>query len=267
MIRLTAAVITAVMLTASAGTAFAVTGRDGVMPPVRVYELMKQGSGFWLIDVRSPAEFDRCHIEGSMNIPLEELAQRTMPAGKLVVLVDDSLGGLTADGAVSLIAGKGAKNVAVLDGGLYTWASAGYPLAGEDAAGRRFLPVEITVDEFREARSHGVNMELYDLCGDKNLSGKVFPGAKCIEGGDLDSRLTNLEAMLSGRGSMSMSDELKKKPCVVLLLPEGADSDRLVRVSRMDVGDVRYLSGGYGVITAQPGRTTLRNTDGCSTCP
>lgn len=262
-----AAVFLMLMLMTGYGTDSAEAGSSGVMPPVRAYELLKQGSGFWLVDVRSPAEFGGCHIEGSMNLPLEELPHRAIPSGKLVVVVDDSLGGLRAFQAVSLLRDKGVENVFVLDGGLYAWAGAGCPLAGENAAGRRYMPSKITADELREAQARGVDMELYDLCGDRELSEKVFPGANYIEGTDLDARLEKLAAMLSAHVGRSMPDELEKKPCIVLALPPGVDAGRVMQVSRLDVGDVSYLPGGYGAVTATPGRMTVKNTDGCSTCP
>jgi predicted sulfurtransferase len=60
--------------------------------PERAYNLVKEGSGLWLVDVRSEAEFQQGHLEGAVNIPAETLPLKKFSKQKILVLVDDSLG-------------------------------------------------------------------------------------------------------------------------------------------------------------------------------
>lgn len=51
------------------------------------------GESFKFIDVRSKTDFDQSHIEGAINIPLEEIEQRKneVPAGKIITCDDNSM--------------------------------------------------------------------------------------------------------------------------------------------------------------------------------
>ncbi|WP_054696259.1 rhodanese-like domain-containing protein [Geotalea toluenoxydans] len=60
--------------------------------PQRVTALVKEGSGLWLVDVRSEAAFAAGHIEGAVHIPAALFATKHLPQEKIIVLVDDSLG-------------------------------------------------------------------------------------------------------------------------------------------------------------------------------
>ena len=87
-----------------------------------------------VIDVRSPAEFETAHIAGSYNVPLNLLGEHaTQLAARLdrqVVLVCQS--GARAGQAQQRLAGVGAEQVHVLDGGIGAYAAAG----GEVVHGR-----------------------------------------------------------------------------------------------------------------------------------
>lgn len=72
-------------------------------------ELIKEGA--LIIDVRSSAEFASGHVEGSLNIPLQQLANRTrdLETGKTVLLCCAS--GTRSGMAVAILKGKGFKKV------------------------------------------------------------------------------------------------------------------------------------------------------------
>lgn len=77
--------------------------------------------GALLVDVRSPGEFQRGHIEGAINIPIQELAGRTDELGddgKDIVVYCQS-GGRSAM-AKRLLQGKGFEKVHDL-GGIGRW--------------------------------------------------------------------------------------------------------------------------------------------------
>lgn len=80
-----------------------------------------------VIDVRQPAEWRRGHIQGSVNLPLSQLASRLhkLPTGKPIVTVCAS-GHRSAVAARTLQnAGHAAEN---LKGGIRAWTRTGLPL-------------------------------------------------------------------------------------------------------------------------------------------
>lgn len=72
-----------------------------------------------LIDVRSPAEFESIHIQGSHNIPLEEFkehAKEISNINKKIVLICRT--GNRAKTALEQIQCKGCKEARILEGGI-----------------------------------------------------------------------------------------------------------------------------------------------------
>lgn len=99
------------------------------------HALVTTSESLTLLDVRSPAEFETAHIDGSYNVPLDvvksraaELARRL--SGGPVVLICQS--GVRAVEAQRALAGVGAADLRVLDGGVPAYAEAG----GDIVAGK-----------------------------------------------------------------------------------------------------------------------------------
>ncbi|MBD3783252.1 MAG: rhodanese-like domain-containing protein [Micrococcales bacterium] len=80
-----------------------------------------------IVDVRSPAEFETMHIPGSYNVPItllgEHAAEFAARLDRKVVLVCQT--GVRASQARLRLAGVGAENLHILDGGVPAFASAG----------------------------------------------------------------------------------------------------------------------------------------------
>ena len=76
-----------------------------------------------LVDVREPWEFAYCRIEGSLSIPLRELAGRRdeLPTERPLVLVCHH--GRRSQHAAMLLAGAGFAHVHNLQGGVESWAN------------------------------------------------------------------------------------------------------------------------------------------------
>ncbi len=96
---------------------------------IKVGEVDKQ-KGMLLLDVRTPAEFEESHIEGSVLHPLTGL-----DAAKVKALAEGKEGcliicrsGNRARQAAEKLASAGVGRLGVLEGGVLAWEAAGQPL-------------------------------------------------------------------------------------------------------------------------------------------
>ena len=77
---------------------------------------------FTLLDVREPDEYQTCHIDQSVLIPLNELAEKVGTLDKKApVVVYCKMGGRSAQACVYLQE-NGFENVTNLEGGIRKWA-------------------------------------------------------------------------------------------------------------------------------------------------
>ncbi|HAN20159.1 MAG: pyridine nucleotide-disulfide oxidoreductase [Clostridiales bacterium GWF2_36_10] len=85
-------------------------------------------NGGYLLDVRTPIEFSAGHIEGSVNIPVDELRKRLaeLPTDKNISLCVNCQVGLRAHIALMILIGKGYTNLSNLSGGYLTYKTAYY---------------------------------------------------------------------------------------------------------------------------------------------
>lgn len=75
-----------------------------------------------LIDIRTPAEYEKAHIEGAINIPAEILADSTsIFTEKDVIVFICNKGHERSQHAASIISSKGFSNVYYLEGGVVGW--------------------------------------------------------------------------------------------------------------------------------------------------
>lgn len=104
---------------------------------VSAQALSPQIANGFLLDVRSPIEFEAEHIEGAVNIPLSELESRLeeLPRQGKITLVCRS--GMRAERAAYLLMGQGLKPL-VLEGGMLTWKKSGLAVV----KGKQMLPIE-----------------------------------------------------------------------------------------------------------------------------
>jgi rhodanese-related sulfurtransferase len=78
--------------------------------------------GATLVDIRTPAEFRREHVPGSVNIPLDRLDSADLPPGPLLFTCRSGARTAGCADRIALRAGPGAM---ILDGGLMAWRAAG----------------------------------------------------------------------------------------------------------------------------------------------
>ena len=84
----------------------------------------------WLLDVRTPAEFETAHIEGSYNVPLDVLNDRSSDVARQldqshdIVLVCRS--GQRSTQAAELLQSEGVTGGTVLEHGITDWEGQGF---------------------------------------------------------------------------------------------------------------------------------------------
>jgi rhodanese-related sulfurtransferase len=105
-----------------------------------VKKALDAGTRVSLIDVRTPAEFESAHIDGSVLMPLDQVDCAAVKAAAegaaLRVLVCQS--GMRAEKAAAKLAAGGDPGFVVLEGGVGAWGRAGMPLI----RGKFVLPLE-----------------------------------------------------------------------------------------------------------------------------
>ena len=80
-----------------------------------------------IIDVRTPGEYETAHIEGSYNVPLDQLGEHAAELARLdhpVVLVCQS--GARANKALDQLSEAGKLNLRLLTGGIGAWQATGH---------------------------------------------------------------------------------------------------------------------------------------------
>ena len=92
--------------------------------------LMANESDVLLVDVRTPGEYETAHIDGSINLPLEQvdthLQHIVAAAGGTMVIICQS--GNRAGQCQSKLADAGLTGHRVLTGGINAWLAAGAPV-------------------------------------------------------------------------------------------------------------------------------------------
>jgi rhodanese-related sulfurtransferase len=101
----------------------------GGMSPQEVSALQLTGAPFFLLDVRTEAEFTSERIAGAVNIPLDQLPQRLslLPEDRETIVVVYCKVGQRGALGFSMIRQFGYVNVKNLVGGLNAWVAAGLP--------------------------------------------------------------------------------------------------------------------------------------------
>lgn len=84
---------------------------------------------FLFLDVRTPGEYSEGHIQGSVLIPVQELAERLseVPKDKRVYVYCHA--GVRSVRASNMLVAAGFTNIENVDGGIEAWKRAGYPVA------------------------------------------------------------------------------------------------------------------------------------------
>jgi len=231
------------------------------MKPSNACELMKQGGGVWFIDLRSPVSFEKIHIEGSMNIPGIELKYKQVPRGKLIILVDTSLGQKAAIEIAEALKQKGHEKVYVLEGGLPAWRLEGYPMVESD----NFRAFYVSAPELRETLKSGIAPKIYDLRKEDEIKKGPIEGSLSVAGEDMPRKVASLRSMHSISGELS-SKLAPSETIVLVFSPEDNAEELTGNISAGLNRDIRYLLGGYGAYVSLQAQKEKKVTGKCATC-
>lgn len=104
----------------------AATARN--VSPEEAYGMLVKHDSLYLLDVRTPGEFQQARLEGASLIPIDQLLNRLpeVPRDR-PILVYCAVGSRSAQ-VVNYLARKGYPEVYNLYGGIYSWAQKGYPI-------------------------------------------------------------------------------------------------------------------------------------------
>jgi rhodanese-related sulfurtransferase len=235
------------------------------MSPQRFSALVKEGSGLWLVDVRSETAFAELHIEGAVHIPAEVMTTKHLPKGKIIVLVDDSLGLRKGREAAGVLLRSGNDKVFLLEGGITAWQNEGYPVAGN---GYRKVFRGVMPDDILWAMENHVPLRILDLRDkDEQVRGPV-PQALAVDGKSLPERLEKAKEMMEMIEKKGLSSRLEKPATTILVFPAAVEPRPVLESSLRGItGDVRFLEGGYAAWNAKPDKKVTSNRGGCPTCP
>lgn len=87
-----------------------------------VKALLDSNANICLLDVRQDWEFELCSIEGSLNIPLDQLAQRLKKIPTNVPLFTLCHHGVRSQQAAVFLKNTGFQDVSNIKGGIDAWA-------------------------------------------------------------------------------------------------------------------------------------------------
>ena len=90
-------------------------------------DLIGEKAGLVVLDVRTVSEFDSGHLEGAINIPVEELSGRLSELNQNDELLVYCRTGNRSTTAVGILRESGYERIYHMDGGITAWNSAGFP--------------------------------------------------------------------------------------------------------------------------------------------
>ncbi len=90
--------------------------------PEQLNDKIKAKDNLMLLDVREPEEFEICHINGSILVPLSEFTDHVNDFDKNTEYIVVCKDGDRSEEAIQILYKNGFLNLSNLEGGIYMWA-------------------------------------------------------------------------------------------------------------------------------------------------
>ncbi|WP_164856191.1 rhodanese-like domain-containing protein [Lujinxingia sediminis] len=106
------------------------------MSSTELQQRIVEGEDFVLIDILNPEDYQREHIPGAINIPVESLKERArkdLGKNQRIVVYGDSHDAEASTRAAKILEELGFRKVSDFDGGLDAWKNAGFLTEGSEA--------------------------------------------------------------------------------------------------------------------------------------
>ena len=162
---------------------------------------MKSNSAI-LVDVRAPADYQKAHITGAVNLPYYSIAAAAWPKDANIVLYCSGVGcSLSHDSAITMLT-LGYTNVRTLYGGIAEWGRKGYPIVSapqtpattNPLAGRKdliFMTADVGATDADAQIKKGAKLAVLDVRPANEYMAGHLPGARNIPLEQLDKRLSD----------------------------------------------------------------------------
>ena len=86
-------------------------------------ELINSTKKIQIVDVREHFEWEICHIEGALNIPMNLIVESIDKISKDITTVIMCHHGVRSMNVIQYLESKGCKNLINLEGGIHAWAT------------------------------------------------------------------------------------------------------------------------------------------------
>jgi rhodanese-related sulfurtransferase len=98
------------------------------LTPPEAFNMVGQRSDLYLLDVRTPGEYQQARLKGAQLIPIDQFARRLaeVPRNR-PILVYCAVGSRSAQ-VVNYLARQGFAEIYNLYGGIYSWEQTGFPV-------------------------------------------------------------------------------------------------------------------------------------------
>lgn len=213
-------------------------------PIIRAEDLRQKQlnhENFTLLDVRAKQEFDKEHIEGSINLPQKEISERyteLFPLEREIITIcagDECK--LSTRSSTELLE-LGFTNVLNCDDGIIGWKILGYPLVGNNIENSQKTDQDILskMDAFvsskvvQQQKDAGHSVFIIDLRSQSDFQEGHIPGARLIQTEEFEQALRDLERLQD----------------IVIYDLDGEQSENaFIDIQLLDFQNVKILTGGF----------------------
>ena len=198
--------------------------------PAEIQRRQEDKTPFYLVDVRSAQAYARKHIAGAISIPAFVVSRKGLPKGDSIVLYDGGIGTTEAALAAERLEAAGYSKVAILEGGLARWETAGFAVGAPTGRLNEALIEALSSEELGRIDRNIFELILIDLRDAAAFKAGTVTGARNLQPATL----------------LSASAAWQKNAVIVLF--DGGTREpehQAEQLRRAGFKLVRFLYGGY----------------------